>query len=136
MFNSLIKVVVAFFVLMFATTALSDCSQRDMEGRWWYVMSFNGGAARCLLDISGNLVDERTSVCIHQEDFNLEEKTTPRGVTFDVYPDCKVKLYVSQSDEDDMAGWGWLSRDGETLLGTMQVGQTGIVLKVDATKIK
>lgn len=136
MFNLCAKLLVALVFFMSATSALSDCSQRDMEGRWWYVMSFNGGAARCLLDIRGNSVDERTSVCIYQEDYNLEQKTTPRGVTFDVYPDCKVKLYVSQSDEDDMAGWGWLSRDGETLLGTMQVGQTGTVLKVDATKIK
>lgn len=130
------KYIVVAVLFLTANAAYSSCSQNDMNGTWWYNMSWSSGAARCKLVIQNGLALESKSVCVSQDYGQVDIEQTPHDVTFLVDKTCRVQLSILQSDEEDMSGWGWLTRDGEVLMGTMRVGQTGPVITVQALKMQ
>lgn len=130
------KKVLFIIACVFTQQSYAACSQNDMSGKWWIVANSPAAVVRCVAVFSGSSIVSSKSSCVIMMDSGGSEDFIFEKANFTVRSDCRVAISVTDpSDGSVDNGYGWMTRDGEVIVGATQNSGDGSASSVHAVKM-
>jgi len=123
-------------LMIFAQQSFAACSQNDMTGKWWVVANSPAAVVRCVAYFNGSNFVSSKSSCVIMLDSGGSQEFSYDQASFTVRSDCRVAMSVTDPSNGSVDnGYGWMTRDGEVIVGATQNSGDGSATSVHAVKM-